>query len=34
MAEFYEYCLPPGVHTMRLEYFDRPFCHKNEAQIF
>lgn len=20
MAEFYEYCLPPGVHTMRLEY--------------
>ena len=34
MAEFYEYCLPPGVHTMRLRYFDRPFYHKNEAQIF
>ena len=34
MAKFYEYCLPPGVHTMRLRYFDRPFYHKNEAQIF
>ena len=34
MAEFYEYRLPPGVHTMGLECFDRPFYHKNEAQIF
>ena len=34
MAEFYEYRLPPGVHTMRLEYFDRPFVIKIKHKIF
>lgn len=34
MAEFYEYCLPPGVHTMRLECFDRPFVIKMKHKFF
>ena len=34
MAEFYEYCLPPGVHTMRLEYLIGLFIIKIKHKIF
>ena len=34
MAEFYKYCLPPGVHTMRLEYLIGLFIIKIKHKFF